>query len=185
MCSAAGISAVHPGTGKTITVVNLLSQDGIRMMLNKAVTNFSGFAPLGMVLVAVIGSGAAEKSGFLAVLMHKVLASAPPAVVTFAILFVGINGNIAGDSAFVIMPPLSAIVFLSMSTSNKVNWIQKARWVVDGKFYTSSGVSAGMDMALGFISDQYGLASAKQIALDIEYLWNDDKDEDIFSTVVS
>ena len=63
MCSAAGISAVHPGTGKTITVVNLLSQDGIRMMLNKAVTNFSGFAPLGMVLVAVIGSGAAEKSG--------------------------------------------------------------------------------------------------------------------------
>jgi len=73
----------------------------------------------------------------------------------------------------------------AMSTSNKVNWIQKARWVVDGKFYTSSGVSAGMDMALGFISDQYGLASAKQIALDIEYLWNGDKDEDIFSTVVS
>jgi len=72
----------------------------------------------------------------------------------------------------------------AMSTSNKVSWIQKARWVVDGKFYTSSGVSAGMDMALGFIRDQYGLASAKQIALDIEYVWNEDKDEDIFSTFV-
>jgi len=73
----------------------------------------------------------------------------------------------------------------AMSTSNKVRWIQKARWVVDGKFYTSSGVSAGMDMALGFIRDQYGSASAKQIALDIEYVWNDDKDEDIFATVVN
>ena len=40
-------------------------------------------------------------------------------------------------------------------------------------------------MALGFIRDQYGSASAKQIALDIEYVWNDDKDEDIFATVVN
>jgi len=75
-----------------------------------------------------------------------------------------------------------AIVW-AMSNSNKVRWIKKARWVVDGKFYTSSGVSAGMDMALGFIRDQYGVLNAKQIAADIEYVWNDDKDEDIFSTV--
>lgn len=69
----------------------------------------------------------------------------------------------------------------AMSTSNKVKWLKKARWVVDGKFYTSSGVSAGMDMSLGFIRDQYGLAKAEQIARDIEYIWNADKDEDIFA----
>jgi putative intracellular protease/amidase len=71
-----------------------------------------------------------------------------------------------------------------MSTSNKVKWLKKARWVVDGKFYTSSGVSAGMDMSLGFIRDQYGLDNAEQIARDIEYIWNADKDEDMFAATV-
>lgn len=40
------------------------------------------------------------------------------------------------------------------SVNNNVKWVEEARWVVDGKFYTSSGVSAGMDMVLGFIRDQ-------------------------------
>ena len=64
-----GVSAVHPGTGKTIKVVNLLSLDGFRLMWTKAVSNFSGFAPLGMVLVCVIGAGLAERSGFLGAFM--------------------------------------------------------------------------------------------------------------------
>lgn len=59
-----GVSAVHPGTGKVIKVVNLLSVEGFRQMWSKAVTNFSSFAPLGMVLVCVIGAGVAEKAAF-------------------------------------------------------------------------------------------------------------------------
>lgn len=55
------------------------------------------------------------------------------------------------------------------STSGNVNWIKEARWITDGKFYTSAGVSAGMDMALGFVSDICGIEKAKQIADDIEY----------------
>ena len=58
------------------------------------------------------------------------------------------------------------------SVSSNVNWIRKARWVVDDKFYTSSGVSAGMDMALGFVSDMFGVEKAEQIADNIEYVWN-------------
>lgn len=67
------------------------------------------------------------------------------------------------------------------SISNKVNWIRKARWIVDKKFYTSSGVSAGMDMALGFVSDVFGLETAEKIATDIEYVWNSNKDIDNFA----
>ena len=44
-----------------------------------------------------------------------------------------------------------------------------------------SGVSAGMDMSLGFVSDLYGKEKAEQIASDIEYLWNDNKDRDDFA----
>lgn len=66
------------------------------------------------------------------------------------------------------------------SVSEGPRWIRKARWAVDGKYYTSSGVSAGMDMALGFIADLYGLEKADAIAKAIEYHWNRDPDEDAF-----
>ena len=62
-----------------------------------------------------------------------------------------------------------------------VDWVKKARWVKDGKFYTSSGVSAGIDMALGFVSDVHGLDAALAIAKDAEYIWNRDKDNDPFA----
>ncbi len=67
------------------------------------------------------------------------------------------------------------------SCSNKVDWVREARWVVDGKYYTSSGVSAGMDMALGFVSDQFGIEEARSIAFRIEYSWQEDKNVDGFS----
>jgi transcriptional regulator GlxA family with amidase domain len=66
------------------------------------------------------------------------------------------------------------------SVNPSVNWIKHARWIVDGKYYTSSGVSAGMDMTLGFIRDRFGEQKAKDIADHIEYIWNADCNKDIF-----
>jgi transcriptional regulator GlxA family with amidase domain len=68
------------------------------------------------------------------------------------------------------------------SVNPDVNWVKQARWAVDGKFYTSSGVSAGMDMTLGFISDMYGQNIAGRIASGIEYIWNADKNFDPFAS---
>lgn len=65
--------------------------------------------------------------------------------------------------------------------NKRVNWVRKARWIVDGKFYSSSGVSAGMDMALGFISDTLGPGVAEKLAFGAEYLWNREKENDPFS----
>lgn len=62
-----------------------------------------------------------------------------------------------------------------------VYWIRNARWVVDDKYYTSSGVSAGIDMTLGFVGDRHGIETAKKISKRIEYIWNKDKDNDPFS----
>src|SRR5512145_1295182 len=66
VASLLGISAVHPVTGKKILAVNLLERQGIQNVITKAVSNFTGFAPLGTVLVAMIGVGVAEKSGLFA-----------------------------------------------------------------------------------------------------------------------
>lgn len=63
----------------------------------------------------------------------------------------------------------------------EVNWIESARWVEDGKFFTSSGVSAGMDMSLAVISRLYGEKTAEEIAQSAEYTWHRDADSDPFA----
>jgi len=67
-----------------------------------------------------------------------------------------------------------------ITQGENVNWIRKARWVKDGKFYTSSGVSAGMDMTLGLLSDLHGIEFARKVAFEIEYNWIENMEEDNF-----
>lgn len=67
-----------------------------------------------------------------------------------------------------------------VTNGKNVNWIRKARWVVDGKYYTSSGVSAGMDMTLGFLKDRHGIDIARHVADEIEYQWTEDSTNDSF-----
>ncbi len=68
-----------------------------------------------------------------------------------------------------------------MTNGTEVDWDKKARWKVDDNYYTSSGVSAGMDMALGFLADRHGIDFARNVAWEIEYNWIEDKDNDTFT----
>lgn len=67
------------------------------------------------------------------------------------------------------------------SQGPQVDWQRRARWVVDGKFYTSSGVSAGMDMALALIAALDGREKAQATADHAEYRWNSDSADDPFA----
>lgn len=62
-----------------------------------------------------------------------------------------------------------------------VEWVKEARWVEDGKFFTSSGVSAGMDMALAVMANLYGAEMADRLALGCEYEWHKDPGRDPFA----
>ena len=75
--------------------------------------------------------------------------------------------------------------FFSLATQQdpSVDWQGKARWVEDGKFITSSGVSAGTDMALGLVARLYGKERASLLAHSLEYEWNDDPTNDPFAIV--
>ena len=66
------------------------------------------------------------------------------------------------------------------SEAPSVRWMRAARWCVSGKFYTGSGVSAGIDEALGFIADMHGRDEAQRIARAMEYVWNSDKNAELF-----
>ena len=65
-----------------------------------------------------------------------------------------------------------------------VQWQRRARWVEDGKFFTSSGVSAGMDMALALIARLHGIERAREVAQWAEYVWNEDDADDPFAAPV-
>jgi putative intracellular protease/amidase len=65
--------------------------------------------------------------------------------------------------------------------NTQVDWQKRARWTVDGNIYTSSGVSAGMDMILDFVARMHGEKLAKDTAQRIEYIWNFDKENDPFA----
>ena len=67
------------------------------------------------------------------------------------------------------------------SQSDKVDWRKKARWVEDGKYWTSSGVTAGMDMAFAIVANHHGRDLAKRVADAIEYDWHEDSSWDPFA----
>lgn len=69
--------------------------------------------------------------------------------------------------------------------NDKVLWQAQARWVIDGKFYTSSGVSAGMDMTLAFIHETQGEKVVQLCAEEAEYIWNNDPNVDPFSKLTT
>ena len=65
----------------------------------------------------------------------------------------------------------------------EVNWVSHARWVEDGKYFTSSGVSTGMDMALTLVAKLYGQQAAKQASTGAEYDWHEDPTWDPFAEI--
>jgi transcriptional regulator GlxA family with amidase domain len=70
---------------------------------------------------------------------------------------------------------------LASSQSDKVDWVTQARWVEDWPFVTSSGVSAGTDMALAVIARLYGPQRAEEVAIGTEYTWHRDAANDPFA----
>lgn len=109
----ASLGATHPVSGERIAVVNLLSGEGLRRILEGTVSNFTGFAPVGVVLVAMLGIGVAEHSGLIGALLRRLVLSAPASLLTFFVALAGILSSLAADSGYVVLIPLAAMVFIS------------------------------------------------------------------------
>jgi len=93
---------------------SLLSREGVQWMSTNLVTNFTGFVPLGTVLVALLGVGVAEKSGLLTAVIRALVLAAPKQLVTLVIVFAGIVSNTASEMGYVVLIPLAMVIFHSL-----------------------------------------------------------------------
>lgn len=121
VCEWMGVSAtgemIDTGTlqltEQTVTAVSLLDREGLAYMLTHTVSNFTEFAPLGVVLVTMLGVGCAEGSGYLTALMKKGVSVTPEKIVTPMLIFLGVMSNVASDIGYVVLIPLGAMIFLT------------------------------------------------------------------------
>ncbi|MEZ5146879.1 MAG: SLC13 family permease [Bacteroidales bacterium] len=159
-----GTSAVHPVTLETYHAVNLLSRDGIHRILDEMVVNFTGFAPLGIVLVAMLGIGIAEGSGLISALIRLLVLSAPKRILTFVLVFSGILSNMASDIGYVLLIPLAGVIFHSIG-----------RHPIAGMAAAFAGVSGGFsaNLFIGTIDPLLaGLSQEAARIVDDQYVVN-------------
>ena len=154
--SAAGASVVNPANGEVVQAQNFLSVAGLHWFLNSMVTNFTGFAPLGLVITMTIGIGLCEESGLVMSLLRAGLSDVPPAVVPYLIAFIGTIGNIASDTANVIVPPVAGILFLAAGRNPVVGMICGYAGANAG--FTANLMIAGTDSLLQGITNSAILA---------------------------
>jgi aminobenzoyl-glutamate transport protein len=108
------VSVVHPGTKQVISAESLLTIPGLHRILTSLVTNFTGFAPLGTVLVAMLGIAVAEGSGMISAVLRAAVLSAPRRLLTVVVVFAGVLSHMASDVGYVLVIPLGAMIFLAV-----------------------------------------------------------------------
>lgn len=150
--SMLGISAINPGSGEEVMVKNLLTREGVEWMLVNALKNFTGFAPLGLVLSMQMGIGLAEQAGLLSAFMRKTMYGAPLWAISLAVMFVGINGNIASDASIVIIPTLAASIYLSLGKNPLVGLM--AGYAAACAGFSANLIIAGTDALLAGITQE-------------------------------
>ncbi|WP_026374468.1 AbgT family transporter [Aestuariibacter salexigens] len=106
--------AIDPRTGEAVVVNNLLTGASLADFLSRMVTIFTGFAPLGVVLVAMLGVGVAEHSGFISAGLKRMLDTTPAKLLTPMVVLVAIVSHTATDAGYVLVIPLAGVIFYAM-----------------------------------------------------------------------
>ena len=107
-------TTLDPRTEEAVVVNNLLTGASLADFLSRMVTIFTGFAPLGVVLVAMLGVGVAEHSGFISAGLKRMLDSTPRTLLTPMVVLVAIVSHTATDAGYVLVIPLAGVIFYAM-----------------------------------------------------------------------
>ncbi|MEM8987545.1 MAG: AbgT family transporter [Pseudomonadota bacterium] len=111
LASALGLSAENPVTKELMAAKSLLDAEQVRRVLVEMPTTLTGFAPLGYVLVVMLGAGVAERTGLFAAGMRAGVNRAPKSLLTPTVAFVAMMSNLAADAAYVVLVPLAGVIY--------------------------------------------------------------------------
>jgi aminobenzoyl-glutamate transport protein len=155
---------VHPVTEEVVKPVNLLSKDGLHRILEFMVKNYTDFAPLGIVLVAMLGIGIAESSGLIGAGIRLLVISAPKRLLTLILVFSGVMSNAGSDVGYVLLIPLAGAIFVAVG-----------RHPIAGMAAAFAGVSGGFsaNLLIGTVDPLLaGLSEEAAKIVDPEYTVN-------------
>lgn len=153
----AGASAIVPGTGEKVEAISLLNREGLTWLLTNLVDIYAQFPPLGLLCVLMIGIGIMEESGLFSEIMKRV-ARVPDKYLVFTVFLVGICGNLTGDAAIFILPPLTASLFFSQKKDPLLG-------LAIGYAATSGGFTANLFIA-GYDVTLAGMTTAAARVID-------------------
>ncbi|WP_342527572.1 AbgT family transporter [Chryseomicrobium sp. FSL W7-1435] len=169
--STLGVSVEDPmNPGETLTVRNLLDSEGILYLFQSMVTNFTGFAPLGTVLVTMLGIGLAERSGLISAALRGLVTSVPKQLLTAALVFGGVMSSMAADAGYVVLVPLGAVLFAGMGR-HPLAGLAAAFAGVSGGF-SANLLLTSLDPLLGGITQDAAAILNPEYAESINYAMN-------------
>jgi aminobenzoyl-glutamate transport protein len=139
-------------TGAPIAPKSLLTSEGIYWMLSSMLRNFTGLPALGLIFVAMLGIGLAEKFGFFGAMMRSLALATPKWLLTPTIVLLGANSSVASDAGYIILPPLAAALYMTMGRP-PVAGLAAAFAGVAGGFGAGFFPSGGDGVIAGFAQD--------------------------------
>ncbi|TQD39554.1 AbgT family transporter [Lysobacter aestuarii] len=147
MLSNVSFEAIDPRSGEAIRIRNMLSGSALVEFMAQMVPTFVNFPPLGVVLVAMLGLGVAEHTGFINAMLRAILAVTPRLLLTPVLIGVGILSHVAVDAGYVLVIPLGAVIFYAAGR-HPLAGIAAAFAGVSGGFSATMGVPSSLDPLL-------------------------------------
>lgn len=169
--SSMGMKVADPlNEGEMLEVKNLLSSEGILYLFDSAVRNFTGFAPLGTVLVTMLGIGIAERSGLISAALRGLVTSVPRQLMTAALVFGGVMSSMAADAGYVVLTPLGAVLFAGLGR-HPLAGLAAAFAGVSGGF-SANLLLTSLDPLLGGLTQDAAAMLNPEYASQINYAMN-------------
>lgn len=171
ICAALGVSAINPATNEVVAVLQPFSTEGLTWFLQNLVKNFTGFAPLGLVITMTLAIGMCEEGGLILALLNDKLRNVPPVILPFIVAFVGTVGNLASDTAMVVVPPIAAILYYGAGKHPVVGMINGYAGAQGG--FSANLMIAGTDALLQGITNTNleGFLGAGKFQVDVSCNW--------------
>ena len=149
--SGVSFTEIDPRTGQPLQVNNQLAGAALTNFMAKMVGTFTSFPPLGVVLVAMLGLGVAEHTGFISAVLRAAMSVTPRVLLTPALIAVGILSHVAVDAGYVLVIPLGAVIFYAAGR-HPLAGIAAAFAGVSGGFSATLGVPSSLDPLLSGLS---------------------------------